>query len=95
MGGGAKGARPVVEENRGKVTVNHRGGVFDGEKAPLLLAPPQSPPVRREDRPKRAKQECSKGCIFSTKTGRGTGRRNLYPIYILSVPPSLPRVTDV
>ena len=35
-----------------------------------------------------------RGRIFSTKTGIETGRRNLYPIYILSVPQSLPRVAE-
>ena len=29
-GGGAKGARPVVEESRGKVNVNHQSGPKGG-----------------------------------------------------------------
>ena len=35
-------------------------------------------------------KECTNRRIISTKTGRGTGKCNLYPIYTSSVPQSQP-----
>ena len=59
----------MVEESHGKVTVNHRGGVFDGEKAPLLapLLNPRPSGVRTA--PKEPSKSASKGAFLAQKRG--------------------------